>query len=97
MLHKLQSADARAERRGYLLTDSAVVPTNGTNITRLVLAGAGTMSELQVILGTRNGDGRDHLRYIYGDKEFPDTIFVESAEQARKVDPTRHALLRHRY
>lgn len=40
LLHKLQSADARAERRGYMLTDSAIVPTNGIKITRLVLAGA---------------------------------------------------------
>ena len=46
------------------------------------------MSELQVILGTRNGDGRDHLRYIYGDKEFPDTIFVESAEQRKSRSDT---------
>ena len=40
LLHKLESADARAERRGYILTDSVVAPTNGIKITRLVLAGA---------------------------------------------------------
>ncbi len=40
LVHKLRSADARAERRGYMLSDTAVVPTNGIKITRLVLAGA---------------------------------------------------------
>jgi hypothetical protein len=39
LLHKLRSADANAERRGYMLSDSVVAPTNGTKITRLVLAG----------------------------------------------------------
>ena len=39
LLHKLQSADARAEQPRIPACDSAVVPTNGTNITRLVLAG----------------------------------------------------------
>ncbi len=39
LLHKLQSADANAENRGYLLSNSVVAPTNGINITRLLLAG----------------------------------------------------------
>ena len=42
------------------------------------------MSELEIILGERNGDGRDRLRYVYGGKEFPDAIFMESAEQREK-------------
>jgi hypothetical protein len=42
------------------------------------------MSELQIILGERNGDGRDRLRYVYGGKEFPDAIFMESADQREK-------------
>ncbi len=40
LLHKLESADAKAERRGYMLADTVVAPpTDGTNITRLVMAG----------------------------------------------------------
>ena len=39
LLHKLESADANAENRGYMLTNSVVAPANGTKITRLVLAG----------------------------------------------------------
>ncbi len=42
------------------------------------------MSELQITLGERNGDGRDHLTYVFDEKKFLDTIFMESAEQREK-------------
>jgi len=39
LVHKLESADAKAEQRGYMLTGSHIHSTNGINITGLVLAG----------------------------------------------------------